>query len=264
MTENLKKYQEMDLEVYIIVNKFYWDKYKKLTSSLPFETKFIDPASKEAAAFIQKVVELNEKAYGDGMAAPYWTYANFGTIGAGITAGFLLDGTPISQLSLVGNISDEKVAHEWTLLVDPMLEGQAIGSLTYALVLHLCQDKDFLTFIMQTDNSSVNIYLKSAYPLMITSYGFVHTRKNSFLIKTKIPGENGFENLLDTKVKQYNFEDYPEAGEEIIPEDKCFWVHQDNHKLYRKINDSISQGQSYSIKAKEQKGEYMYLLLEKA
>jgi len=263
MTENLKKYEEMNLEVYIIVNRLYFDKYKKLTSSLPFNTKFIDPATPEASDFIQKVVELNEKAYGDGMAAPYWAYANFGTIGAGITAGFLVDGTPISQLSLVGSISDEKVAHEWTLLVDPMLEGQAIGTLTFALVLHLCQDKDFLTFIMQTDNSSVNIYLKSTYPLMITSYGFVHTRTNSFMIKTKIPGANGFEDLLDTKVKQYKFEDYPIAEEDAIPNSKCFWVHQDNHKLYQAINESISQGQKYSIKAKEQKEKYMYLLIEK-
>lgn len=263
MTESVKKYEEMGLEVYIVVNSLYWDKYKKLTDSLPFPAKFIDPASKEAGAFIQKVVELNEKAYGEGMAAPYWAYANFGTIGAGITAGFLKNGTPISQLSLVGSISDEKVAHEWTLLVDPSLEGQAIGTLTFALVLHLCQEKDYLTFIMQTDNSSVSIYLKSAYPLMITAYGFVHTRTNSFLMKTKIPGADGFENLLDSKVHQYAFEDYPVAEVGIIPSDQCFWVKQDNDALYQLMNENISKGGTYIIKGKYQSGDAMYLLIEK-
>ena len=263
MTECLLKYQEMDLEIYLIVNKAYWDKYEKMMQALPFKTKFIDPATPEAADFIHEIVVLNEKAYGAGMAAPDWTFANFGTIGAGITAGFLSNGKPVSQLSLIGNISDPTIAHEWTLLVDPELEGQAIGTLTYALVLHLAQEKDYITFIMQTDNSSVNIYLKHSYPLMITAYGFVHTRKNSMMIKTKIPKKDGFETLLKGKIKQFAYEDYPVAKDVIPVEDKCFWLCHDSHGLYQSINAKIGAGEKYAIIGKTEIGPDMYLLIEK-
>lgn len=263
MTECLMKYQEMDLEIYLIVNKAYWDKYEKMMQSLPFKTKFVDPATPEAADFIHEIVVLNEKAYGAGMAAPDWTFANFGTIGAGITAGFLSNGKPVSQLSLIGNISDPSIAHEWTLLVDPELEGQAIGTLTYALVLHLAQEKDYITFIMQTDNSSVNIYLKHPYPLLITAYGFVHTRQNSMMMKTKIPKKDGFETLLKGKIKQYSFEDYPEAKAVIPSEAGCFWLCHNSHELYQKINEDIAAGSTYSIIGKTEIGTDMYLLIEK-
>lgn len=253
----------MDLEIYLIVNKLYWDKYKKLMEGLPFPTKFIDPSTKEAADFTREIIVLNEKAYGKGMAAPDWTFANFGTIGAGLTAGFLSKGKPVSQLSLVGNISDPTLAHDWTLLVDPALEGQAIGTLTFALVLHLAQDKEFLTFIMQTDNTSANIYLKNIYPLMITAYGFVHTCQNSMLIKTKIPGKNGFEILLKSKICQYHLEDYPLAGGQVPKGSNFFWVKHDNAKLYQSINQGIAQGKTYSIKGKAQKGKDIYFLIEK-
>ena len=263
MAECLMKYQEMDLEIYLIVNKAYWDKYEKMMQALPFKTKFVDPATPEAADFIHEIVVLNEKAYGAGMAAPDWTFANFGTIGAGITAGFLSNGKPVSQLSLIGNISDPAIAHEWTLLVDPELEGQAIGTLTYALVLHLAQEKDYITFIMQTDNSSVNIYLKHPYPLLITAYGFVHTRQNSMMMKTKIPKKDGFETLLKGKIKQYSFEDYPEA-KAVIPSDAgCFWLCHNSHELYQKINEDIAAGSTYSIIGKTEIGTDMYLLIEK-
>lgn len=263
MTECLMKYQEMDLEIYLIVNKAYWDKYEKMMQSLPFKTKFVDPATPEAADFIHEIVVLNEKAYGAGITAPDWTFANFGTIGAGITAGFLSNGKPVSQLSLIGNISDPSIAHEWTLLVDPELEGQAIGTLTYALVLHLAQEKDYITFIMQTDNSSVNIYLKHPYPLLITAYGFVHTRQNSMMMKTKIPKKDGFETLLKGKIKQYSFEDYPEAKAVIPSEAGCFWLCHNSHGLYQKINEDIAAGNTYSIIGKTEIGTDMYLLIEK-
>ncbi len=264
MTENLMKYQEMDLEIYLIVNKAYWDKYEKMVKDLPFKAKFIDPATPQAADFIHEIVVLNEKAYGKGMAAPDWTFANFGTIGAGITAGFLSKGKPVSQLSLIGNISDLTIAHDWTLLVDPEFEGKAMGTLTFCLAVHLAQDKDFLTFIMQTDNSSSNIYLKNPSPLYITAYGFVHTCKNSMLIKTAIPKENGFETLLKNKIKEYSFQDYPEAKGEIITESNSFWVRHDDDKLYKTLNENIGKEEKYIIKGKAEKGEYMYFLIEKA
>lgn len=263
MTECLMKYQEMDLEIYLIVNKAYWGKYQKMMEVLPFPAKLIDPATPEAADFIHEIVVLNEKAYGAGMAAPDWTFANFGTIGAGITAGFLSKGKPVSQLSLIGNISDPSIAHEWTLLVDPDLGGQAIGTLTFALVLHLAQEKDFLTFIMQTDNTSVNIYLKHAYPLEITAYGFVHTRRNSMMMKTLIPKKDGFETLVKGKIKPFAFGDFPEAKDLIPTEVKRFWLRHDSHALYQILNEKIGAGEKYAVIGKAEIGPDMYLLIEK-
>lgn len=261
MNELLKKYKGLNLEVFIVVNRLYWDKYKALMKDFPFETVFIDPTTVEGYDFTYEMIQLNEKAYGAGMAAPDWTFANFGTIGAGLTAGFLIDGIPAAKLCVVGNVSDPKVAHEWTLLVDPKHEGEGLGSLTFALALHLTQDKDYLTFIIQTDNASSNIYLKNIYPLNILSYGFVHTRKNSMLIKTKIPKENPFQTVLGNNIKKYELKDYPIANGNFEELGDCFWVKQNNSKIYRIINEEILNGKKFIIKGKFQEKDMLYFLI---
>ena len=261
MNELLKKYEDLNLEIFIVVNRLHWDKYKALMEGFPFKTKFIDPTTTEGYDFTYEMIQLNEKAYGAGMAAPDWTFANFGTIGAGLTAGFLLDGIPVAKLCLVGNVSDPKIAHEWTLLVDPEHEGEGLGSLTFALALHLIQDKDYLTFIIQTDNASSNIYLKNIYPLYILSYGFVHTRKNSMLIKTKIPKENPFKSVLANPLGKYEFSDYKIAKDNLEELGECFWVQQNNSKLYRIINDEIAKGEDFIIKGKYQDKNMLYFLI---
>lgn len=261
MKELLKRYENLNLEVFIVVNRLYWDKYKKIMKDFPFETIFIDPTTMEGYDFTYEMIQLNEKAYGVGMAAPDWTFANFGTIGAGLTAGFLIDGIPAAKLCVVGNVSDPKVAHEWTLLVDPKYEGEGIGSLTFALALHLTQDKDYLTFIIQTDNPSSNIYLKNIHPLNILTYGFVHTLKNSMLIKTKIPKENPFETVLGNPIKKYEFDDYEVANGDIEDLGDCFWVKQNNSKVYRIINDKILNGKKYIIKGKHEEKNMLYFLI---
>lgn len=261
MNELFKKYESLNLEVFIVVNRLYWDKYKVYMENFPFKTVFIDPTTTEGYDFTYEMIQLNEKAYGVGMAAPDWTFANFGTIGAGLTAGFLIDGIPAAKLCVVGNISDPKVAHEWTLLVDPEHEGEGLGSLTFALALHLTQDKDYLTFIIQTDNPSSNIYLKNIYPLNILSYGFVHTRKNSMLIKTKIPKENPFESILSNPVKKYELHDYKIAKDNLEDLGECFWVQQNNSKVYRIINKEIAKGRKFIIKGKYEDKNIMYFLI---
>jgi len=261
MNELLKKYEGLNIEVFIIVNKAHWDKYKSLMENFPFNTVFYDPATTEGYDFTYELIQLNEKAYGAGMAAPDWTFANFGTIGAGLTAGLLIDGIPVSKLCIVGNVSDPTIAHEWTLLVDNSREAEGLGSLTFALALHMVQDKDYLTFIIQTDNSSSNIYLKNIYPLNIMAYGFVHTRKNSLLIKTKIPKENPFETLLSNKVEQYELADYDIAKDDIESLGNSFWVQQNNSKIYRMINEQIGKGKNYIIKGKYQDKNTSYFLI---
>jgi len=261
MNELLKKYDGLNIEVFIIVNKAHWDKYKALMENFPYNTIFYDPATTEGFDFIYELIQLNEKAYGAGMAAPDWTFANFGTIGAGLTAGLLIDGIPVSKLCMVGNVSDPTIAHEWTLLVDNSHEAEGLGSLTFALALHLVQDKDYLTFILQTDNSSSNIYLKNIYPLNIMAYGFVHTRKNSLLIKTKIPKENPFETLLSNTVEQYELADYDIAKDDIESLGNSFWVQQNNSKIYRLINEQIRKGKNYIIKGKYQNKNSSYFLI---
>lgn len=261
MSKVLKKYEDLNLEVFIVVNRLHWDKYKNLMKDFPFKTVFIDPTTTEGYDFTYEMVKLNEKAYGAGMAAPDWTFANFGTIGAGLTAGFLLDGIPVAKLCVVGNISDPKIAHEWTLLVDPKHEGEGLGSLTFALALHLVQDKDYLTFIIQTDNPSSNIYLKNIHPLNILSYGFVHTCKNSMLIKTKIPKENPFETVLANGVKKYDLDDYKIAKDNLEDLGDCFWVQQNNSKLYRIMNEEIAKGRNFIIKGKYHDKNMLYFLI---
>ncbi|WP_409227141.1 hypothetical protein [Gudongella sp. SC589] len=260
MNELLKKYEDLNLEVFIVVNRLHWDKYKTLMEGFPFKTNFIDPATTEGFDFTYEMVQLNEKAYGAGMAAPDWTFANFGTIGAGLTAGFLIDGIPVAKLCVVGNVSDPKIAHEWTLLVDPAHEGEGLGSLTFALALHLVQDKDYLTFIIQTDNPSSNIYLKNIHPLNILSYGFVHTRKNSMLVKTKIPN-NPFETLLGNTTEKFELDEYPMAKDELESLGDTFWVQQNNSKIYRMINDEIKNGKKYIIKGKYLENSVSYFLI---
>ena len=261
MNELLKKYEELNLEVFIIVNKAHWDKYKALMENFPYNTVLYDPASTEGHDFIYELIQLNEKAYGAGMAAPDWAFANFGTIGAGLTAGFLVDGVPVSKLCMVGNVSDPTIAHEWTLLVDSSYESAGLGSLTFGLALHLVQDKEYLTFILQTDNASSNIYLKNIYPLHIMAYGFVHTRRNSILLKTKIPKDNPFETLLANKVERYDLADFPVAKDDLEGLGSRFWVQQNNSKVYRLINDEIEKGKDFIIKGKYMDKNISYFLI---
>lgn len=261
MNELLKKYEGLNLEVFIIVNRAHWDKYKALMENFPYNTVFYDPASTEGFDFIYELVQLNEKAYGAGMAAPDWAFANFGTIGAGLTAGFLVDGVPVSKLCMVGNVSDPTIAHEWTLLVDSSYESVGLGSLTFALALHLVQDKEYLTFILQTDNASSNIYLKNIHPLEIMAYGFVHTRRNSMLLKTKIPKEKPFETLLSNKLERYELDDFPVAKDDLESLGDHFWVQQNNSKIYRMIGDEIEKGKNYIVKGKYQDKNIAYFLI---
>lgn len=261
MNELLKKYEKLNLEVFIVVNRLHWDKYKELMKDFPFKTVFIDPSTTEGYDFTYEMVQLNEKAYGAGMAAPDWAFANFGTIGAGLTAGFLIDGIPVAKLCVVGNVSDPKIAHEWTLLVDPAHEGEGLGSLTFALAMHFVQDKDYLTFIIQTDNASSYIYLKNIYPLNILSYGFVHTRKNSMLIKTKVPKEDVFATVLGNTPKKFELNDYPMAKDDLESLGDTFWIQQNNSKVYRMINDEIKNGKKYIIKGKYFENNISYFLL---
>jgi GNAT superfamily N-acetyltransferase len=262
MLESLKRYEGLNMEAFVVVNKMFQNKYKTLMKNFPFKTRFVDPSTPKGKDFTHEMISLNEKAYGKGMAAPAWTFSNFGTIGAGITAGFLSNNVPISKLSLVGNISDPTIAHEWTLLVDPDFEGKGIGSVTFALALHLAQDKDFLTFIIQTNNASSNIYLKNIYPLNILSYGFVHTCNNSLFIKTKIPKDNPFQTLLDNELPAYKLEDFEIATHDIPLEPKTFWIRDDNHALYQNLNENINHGHKYILKAKTQKADFIYFLIE--
>ena len=261
MNEILKNYENLNLEVFIVVNKMHWNKYEKLMENFPLNTVFIDPATTEGYDFTYEMIKLNEKAYGAGMAAPDWTFANFGTIGAGLTAGFLIDGIPSAKLSVIGNISDPKIAHEWTLLVDPEHEGKGLGSLTFALALHLTQDKDYLTFIIQTDNTSSNIYLKNIHPLNILAYGFVHTCKNSMLIKTMIPKDNPFKTIMENPLENYKLNDYKIANDNLDDVGDSFWVQQNNSKIYRIINDKIKNGKKFIIKGKHQDTNKSYLLI---
>lgn len=61
MSELLKKYEGLNLEVFIVVNKAQWDKYKAIMKNFPFNTVFYDPATTEGQDFTYELIQLNEK-----------------------------------------------------------------------------------------------------------------------------------------------------------------------------------------------------------
>jgi GNAT superfamily N-acetyltransferase len=187
MTDYKQIYTEKlgNIKFFVVARKEYWNLVQQNLLNIPFQTNLIDPSTEQGHNFVNSMIELNEAAYGKGMAAPAWTFANFGTIGAGITGGVMIDNIPISKFSIVGDLMNPQISHEWTLLTHPDYQGKGLGKLTLALALQVSAHKTHHTFIMQTDNNSNLIYLQNPHPLQIMAYGFIHTRLNSFLIKTK-------------------------------------------------------------------------------
>jgi GNAT superfamily N-acetyltransferase len=228
-----------NIKFFVVARKEYWNVIQQNLLNLPFQTNLIDPSTEQGHDFVNSMIELNEAAYGKGMAAPAWTFANFGTIGAGITGGVMIDNVPISKFSVVGDLINPQVSHEWTLLTHPDFQGKGLGKLTLALALQVSAHKSYHTFIMQTDNNSNLIYLQNPHPLQVLAYGFIHTRRNSFLIKTKIPN-NPFESFLSSKREKYS------VGE--ITNDGDFWVKSNEHEKLMGINSEINNGATYTIK----------------
>lgn len=257
----LNKLSTSHLDIFIVARKDHWGVLKNNIDHLPFNIKYIDPATYSGQEFIKSMIELNEKAYGKGMAAPPWTFANFGTIGAGVTGGFMINNQPISKFSIVGDLSDSNISHEWTLLSDPAYQGKGLGTITLGLALEVCKHKKYHTFIMQTDNSSNLVYLKNPHQLQILSYGFIHTKKNSMLIKTKIP-KDPLKTITTAKSSKKNLEAVTTIH--VIPNDDEFWVEANNHQLFIKINNSINDGSMYCVKNwKIDEGKKTYILIGK-
>lgn len=263
MENILDKYTNLDLQIFVVANRHYWPLFESHLKHLPFPRRMVDPAMMSGQEFIREMILLNEKAYGKHMAAPAWTFANFGSIASGISAGFLSKGHPISKLTLVGTLANEKISHEWTLLVDPEFEKMGLGTLTFALALELVRDKDYHTFILQTDNASANIYLKNPYPLCIQAYGFVHTAHNSMFIKTQIPKPNPFEILMSQPAVSYEYSDFPLADNAQFNHAQCAWFLADNHSLFLEINEEIQKGHAFNFKGKTIKDGKIFLLIEK-
>jgi GNAT superfamily N-acetyltransferase len=257
----LEKYKAFHLQGFISANKAGWPMLQENLKDFPFPVNYIDPANYRGWEFTQEMILLNEKAYGKGMAAPAWTFANFGTIGAGITGGFLSSGQPISKFSMVGNVWDPDIAHEWTLLVEPSYQGKNIASLSLAFALQCVKTKKYHTFIAQTHNNSLHVYLKFPYPLQIMAYGFVHTRKNSLLLKVPIP-QNPFETILQSEVKKFEWSEFPNV-EIHLPSKGIFWLNANNHQLFLDINEKIIMGSAFFLKGRLERDEKIYLLIER-
>jgi len=234
----IKKVGSNNISVFIVTRKEKWEKIKDLLKPIPFPCLYLDPTKESTYPFIYKMVELNEKAYGKKMSAPIWTYSNFGTIGSGITGGFIIDNKLISKFNVVGDVVDSDTSHEWTLLTDPEYQGKSIGTATLALAMQVCGLKKYHTFISQTDNPSNIIYLKNCYPLKILSYGFIHTKPNSLFIKTKIP-KNAFEVFIKNKNKKKYSVDFNNSK---IPEKGIFSLKADRHDSFLKLNQKIQTG----------------------
>jgi GNAT superfamily N-acetyltransferase len=230
----IKKIGSKNISIFISTRKEKWEKIKELVRPIPFPCLYLDPTKESTYPFIYKMEELNEKAYGKKMSAPIWTYSNFGTIGAGITGGFIVKDELISKFNVVGDVGDSNISHEWTLLTDPKYQGKNIGTATLALAMQICSHKKYHTFITQTDNPSNIIYLKNIHPLQILAYGFVHTKPNSLFIKTKIP-KNPFETFINSKKKK-----------QFYNKNKIQIEAYDHHSL-KEINNKIQNGSFYYL-----------------
>lgn len=257
----LKKYKPLNLTAFVVANQAGWGQVEKNLADFPFDVKIIDPANYRGQDFTREMIELNEAAYGKGMAAPSWTFANFGTIGAGITGGFFSAGVPVSKFSMVGNVMDPTISHEWTLLVHPDFQGKGLASLTVAMALQTVSHMKYHTFIAQTDNSSINVYLKAPNPLHLLAYGFVHTRRNSLLIKTAIP-DTPFLSFMENKPVSLALADFPlvTGG---LPAEKIFWVQEGNHQLFLDVNEAILAGATFILKGRVESEGKVYLLLQR-
>ena len=234
----VQKIGSNNISVFMVTRKEKWEKIKKLIEIIPFPCLYLDPTKESTYPYIYKMEELNEKAYGKKMSAPIWTYSNFGTIGAGITGGFLIDNKLVSKFNVVGDAVDPDISHEWTLLTDPEYQEKGIGTATLALAMQVCSLKKFHTFITQTDNPSNLIYLKNSYPLKVLAYGFVHTKPNSLFVKTKIP-KNAFEVFIEKKNKMKYVCDIKVTN---IPDNGIFALNVDDHKLFMELNKVIQAG----------------------
>ncbi|OIP96181.1 hypothetical protein AUK40_05220 [Candidatus Wirthbacteria bacterium CG2_30_54_11] len=262
LPDYLKKYESLDLEAFIVANKAGWPQLEWNLGSFPFPIRYIDPATYRGQEFTRDMIALNEKAYGEKMAAPAWTFANFGTIGAGITGGFLSHGLPVSKFSMVGNIWDPHTAHDWTMLVDPEYEGRGLASITLGYALQAASDKQYFSFIAQTDNSSINLYLKLPHELSILAYGFVHTRRNSLLLKTKIP-EQPFATVVKSSMPEAVLSHYPIAREKL-PDGHAFWMPAKNHQLWLDLNEHLLTGDHFALSACCTEGKQIYLLVTRS
>jgi len=251
-------YKSLNLQVFVVTHIAGWPVVQANLSDLPWPVKYFDPSDYRGHAFTREIIELNEAAYGKGMAAPAWTFANFGTIGAGITGGLLCDGQPIAKFSIVGNINDPTISHEWTLLVHPDYQGKGIGSLTLALAIQAVRQKRFHTFFTQTDNASLHAYLKVPHPLELLAYGFVHTRPNSLLIKVAIPAEP-LKTILGHKPRAVALAEYPIVVDSIPTE--TAWIGANNHQLWLDLNEALHAGQRFALTGRTVEDGKTYLLV---
>jgi len=262
LPDYLKKYNSLDLEVFMVANTAGWPVLKKNLGDLPLPVRFVDPATYRGQEFTREMIALNEKAYGEKMAAPAWTFANFGTIGAGITGGLLSRGTPVSKFSVVGNVFDPHTAHDWTMLVDPEYEGKGLASLTLGLALQAVSDKQYFSFIAQTDNSSINLYMKLPHALHILAYGFVHSKRNSLLLKTEIP-KKPFSTVITNPSQTLTLDQFPTANDQL-PVQQKFWIASQNHQLWLDLNEHILSGEHYELSACLKVDKQIYLLVTRS
>jgi len=255
------RYTDLNLQGFIVTHKRNWPQLEGNLAGLPFGVKFFDPADYRGHAFTREMIQLNEAAYGVGMAAPDWTFANFGTIGAGIMGGLLIDGEPASKFSLVGHPCLIDSIHEWTLLVHPQFQNKGLATLTLAMALQTASHKQFHTFLAQTDNVSLNVYLKIPAPLAIEAYGFVHTRPNSLQIRVAIP-DAPFDTLIDRQLAPRSLSDYPVARDQL-PKAPQFWLKATHHQLWLDLNEALLQGQTFALAGRLEEAESTYLLVDR-
>ena len=238
----------------------------KQVEKLPFKVNFINTADPVNSDFVEQLIALNVKAYGE-MGVPPWVLANFGTIGAGICGGLIWKGKPVSMWDFVGIAGQSQVVHDWTLLVDPALEGNGLGTITFAFQFYIAGAiAKYFQFIVQTDNKALNLYLKNLYPLEIKSYGFCHTKPNSMLLVTRVP-KNAYQAIIQGKAFKPMMNKLPKAKTmaeaENLDWQKGLLVPASAHQVFLAINKELVNGEKFKLTGITTVGKEQYLLIKK-
>ncbi|MBL7150829.1 hypothetical protein ISS86_02775 [Candidatus Microgenomates bacterium] len=238
----------------------------KQVEKLPFKVNFINTADPVNSVFVEQLIALNVKAFGE-MGVPPWVLANFGTIGAGICGGLIWKGKPVSMWDFVGITGQSQAVHDWTLLVDPDLENSGLGTITFAFQLHIAGAiAKYFQFIAQTDNKALNLYLKNIYSLEIKSYGFCHTKPNSMLLVTQIP-ENAYQAIVQGKAFKPNVSQFFKT-ETMIKQGDLDWqkglvVPANAHQVFLAINEKIVKGEKFKLAGINTVNKEQHLLIKK-
>ncbi|NOX71483.1 MAG: hypothetical protein GXO64_02175 [Candidatus Micrarchaeota archaeon] len=201
----------------------------------------MDSLNPESNKFLEKLNRLNQKIFGSySMPAPKWVFAHNICV-SGVAVGFMKNAEPLSLIDFIPTFAQD-TAHVWTFMLSfDLLKGIGFGKMNFALLASLNQNKKYLTYITQGNNSSILTYLHSPNPTILKGIGFFHTHENSILLETRTP-----KNPFISCMKRLELKD-PILFPYYADSEKEFVVSIDDRVSLQKIMNNILNGGLYEI-----------------